>query len=265
MHTRVITGAVFSISTTALILISQITTVVAIAAISGLCAFEFYMMLRSDSKLPNELIGTIAAALYPVVYALWHFNGAMALTCAFSLVLLIWYVYYTHARITDVAITLFGALYTGLMLTSLISVRDMVGGFWGGVLVALIIISVWAYDAFAFLIGSRFGKHKMAPRISPKKSWEGFIAGLVASIAIWCLLPLIPGLSLGWVWAVVGGLACGWIGILGDLVESRIKRGTGHKDSGHLLPGHGGFLDRNDSLLLVAAAAMLILRVATSL
>jgi phosphatidate cytidylyltransferase len=219
-------------------------------------------MLRSDAKLPNELIGTVASALYPLSYWLWGFNGVLSLTTAFAVVLLIWYVFYTHARITDVAVTIFGALYTGLMLTSFVLIRGLIPDFWGGVLAFGIILSVWANDALAFFVGSAIGKHKMAPRISPAKTWEGFLAGMAASVIVWCLLPLIPGINLNWIWAVAGGLICGWIGILGDLVESRIKRSTGHKDSGILLPGHGGFLDRCDSMLVVGATAMLILRIA---
>jgi phosphatidate cytidylyltransferase len=267
---RVLTGAAFSLSITALLLASQLTTMLAMAVLSGLCAFEFYALLRSDAKLPNELIGTVAAALYPISYYFWGVNGILSLTTTFAVVLLIWYVYYTHARITDVAITLFGALYTGLMLTCLVQIRLFVPidpelllpDFWGGIFVFIIVLSSWANDAFAFVVGSRIGKHKMAPRISPAKSWEGFIAGLLISVALWCVLPLIPGVNLGWGWAILGGVLCGWVGILGDLVESRIKRSTGHKDSSNFLPGHGGFLDRCDSLILVAAMASLLLRIA---
>jgi phosphatidate cytidylyltransferase len=258
----VVTATVFSISITVLILISDFTTMLAMALLSGLCAFEFYAMLRSDAKLPNELIGTVCAALFPVSYWLWGFNGLLSLTSAFAVVLLVWYVFYSHARITDVAVTLFGALYTGLMLSSFVLLRGVIPGFWGGVFTFSVVLSIWANDALAYFVGSAIGKHKMAPRISPAKSWEGFFAGMIASVAIWCLMPLIPGLNLSWPWACVGGLICGWIGILGDLVESRIKRSTGHKDSGNLLPGHGGFLDRCDSMLVVGATATLILRIA---
>ncbi|MDR0350248.1 MAG: phosphatidate cytidylyltransferase [Coriobacteriales bacterium] len=258
--TRALTAAVFSLSIVGLVLLSDITTVLAASALSTLCAFELFRMLRSDAKLPNELLGTAVAAAYPIVYAIWHFNGLLTLTVGFACALLIWYVSYTPARITDVAITLFGACYTGLMLSSIVMIREILPGFWGGVLVFGVLLSVWANDTFAYLIGSRFGKHPMAPRISPKKSWEGFVAGILMSVAVWCLFPLIPGLELPYGWAVVGGVACGWIGILGDLVESRIKRNTGFKDSSNLLPGHGGFLDRCDSLIVVVAVASLLFR-----
>ncbi|MCL1890949.1 MAG: phosphatidate cytidylyltransferase [Coriobacteriia bacterium] len=262
MLKRTLTAFAFGGSVVACLLAHEISAVIIIAVLSGLCAFEFYTMLRADAKLPNEFIGTTAAALYPLCLFVFGINGVLLLTTAFALVVLVWYVYDMHARITDVAVTFFGALYTGFLLMSLVAIRGAVDGFWGGVLALAVVLSVWANDVFAFLIGSRFGKHKMAPRISPAKSWEGFIAGMIASVAIWCLVPLIPGVELPWVWAVVAGIVCGWIGILGDLMESRIKRSTGHKDSGTLLPGHGGFLDRCDSLLLVAATAFLLLHVA---
>jgi phosphatidate cytidylyltransferase len=257
---RAITSAIFSISITLLTVATRATTVLVASALSALCAFELFRMLRKDAKLPNEFLGTAVAAAYPLVYAIWHFNGLLSLTVTFACALLIWYVFYTPARITDVAITLFGACYTGLMLSSLVMIREILDGFWGGVLVVGVLLSVWANDSFAYLIGSKFGKHPMAPRISPNKSWEGFVAGVIMSVAVWCLFPLIPGLELPIGWAIVGGLACGWIGILGDLVESRIKRNTGFKDSSNMLPGHGGFLDRCDSLIVVAAVASLIFR-----
>lgn len=270
MRKRIITGFIFALAVTVLTLVSSLTTALMLAALSGLCAWEFYAMLRSDAKLPNELIGTIAAALYPLSYYFVGFQGLLSLTTAFALVLLIWYVFYNHARITDVAITLFGALYTGLMLTSLILIRELperlpdffLPDIWGGLLVFIVIFSTFANDAAAYAIGSKFGRHKMAPRISPKKSWEGFLAGLLASVLLWCAIPFIPGMDIGWGWAVAGGIVCGFVGVLGDLVESRIKRSTGHKDSSNLLPGHGGFLDRMDSLLLVGAAASIVLRFA---
>lgn len=270
MAKRVITGFLIALITVLFILISPLSTALFLSVLAGICAWEFYAMLRSDAKLPNELIGTIVAALYPLSYYFWDFSGLLSLTTIFALVLLIWYVFYTSARITDVAITLFGALYTGLMLTSFILIRQIpavqhdffLPEIWGGLLVAIVIFSTFANDAAAFFVGSKIGKHKMAPRISPAKSWEGFLAGMTASVMLWCLIPLLPGITIGWGWAIVGGILCGWVGILGDLVESRIKRSTGHKDSSNLLPGHGGFLDRCDSLLLVGAAASILLRFA---
>ena len=258
---RVITATVYSIITMFMVMIGRWTTMLWCALLSGLCAYELYQMLRSDANLPNEIIGIVTAVGYPVVYFFGHFNGVLTLTVASVTVLLAWYVFYPPSRFTDVALTIFGSCYTGLLLSTLIGIREILPGRSGGLLVFGIIFSVWANDVCAFFIGSRFGKHKLAPRISPNKSYEGFFAGLVGSVIIWCLLVLIPGFDLKIILAISGGLLTGCMGILGDLVESRIKRSMGFKDSSNLLPGHGGFLDRNDSLLVVAAASSLFFRV----
>ncbi|MDR0459331.1 MAG: phosphatidate cytidylyltransferase [Coriobacteriales bacterium] len=261
LKTRVITAFFYGGTMIIMTLASTWTTMIMCSVLSGLCAFELYAMLRSDAKLPNEIIGIVTAAAFPAAYFFWHFNGLLSLTVSSATVLLVWYVFYTPARITDVALTLFGSCYTGLLLSSLINIRDILPGFWGGVLVVGILLSVWANDAFAYFVGSKIGRHKLAPRISPNKSYEGFLAGVVGSVAAWSLLVFIPELNLTLVWAIVGGLFTGVMGILGDLVESRIKRATGFKDSSKLLPGHGGFLDRCDSLLIVAAITSLYFRV----
>lgn len=118
-------------------------------------------------------------------------------------------------------------------------------------LVVLVIAVVAVNDSLAFWIGSRFGRHKMSPRISPKKSWEGAVAGFaggLAAAAVWA------GYVHGQVtvrWLFLGALLAA-AGQCGDLVESMLKRGAGVKDSGRLLPGHGGLLDRIDALLLAA-------------
>ncbi|MCV6599759.1 MAG: phosphatidate cytidylyltransferase [Alphaproteobacteria bacterium] len=110
---------------------------------------------------------------------------------------------------------------------------------------------VMACDSFAYFTGIKFGKHKLAPKISPKKTWEGAIGGLIAGVIIGTLIiheqdhfPIIGGIILS--------LQCGILSILGDLLESSVKRKAGVKDSGKIIPGHGGILDRIDGLIPVA-------------
>ncbi len=122
-----------------------------------------------------------------------------------------------------------------------------------------IFFSVWANDAGGYLIGSRWGKHKLAPRISPNKSWEGFLAGLAVTMIVWAAMSFIPCVSITIIQALVFGLVVGLVGVLGDLAESRMKRNCGVKDSGNLLPGHGGMLDRSDSMFTVSIAAAVLL------
>ena len=129
----------------------------------------------------------------------------------------------------------------------------------GAVWLLYVMILVWGADSGAYMFGKMFGKHKLAPRTSPKKSWEGFIAGLVGSAAFWCLMTLIPGVTMSIPQAMAFGLISGLMGVLGDLAESRIKRNSGFKDSGTIMPGHGGLLDRCDSLFLVAVTSAILL------
>lgn len=241
------------------VLASDITTVLYLSAVAAICAGEFYAMMRVDAKLVNEWAGIVAAFLYPVSFFLWGVYGAMGLTMLFMVFLVVWYVFWPRARISDVCISFFGAAYMGLLLTCLLVIRQALAEPWGGVLLLVLMMSVWFDDVGAYLVGSRIGKHKMAPLISPKKSWEGFAGGLAVSVAFWCLATLIPGLNMSIGQAVVFGLLCGGASVLGDLVESRIKRNVGVKDSGTIMPGHGGLFDRSDSLFTASAAAAVLL------
>jgi phosphatidate cytidylyltransferase len=121
----------------------------------------------------------------------------------------------------------------------------------------------WAGDSAAYFAGVAFGRHKLAPRVSPAKSWEGFTAGMVASMG-GAVLAGTCGAGFPAGWMLLAGAAGGAAGVLGDLFESALKRNAGVKDSGCLLPGHGGFLDRFDSLLGASPAVWLILAVMLS-
>lgn len=259
LQVRIRTGVIYIFLTVVCVLASDVTTALYLALLSAICAGEFYLMLRSDAKLPNELLGIIAAALFPIAMWLFGIPGVAVTLVIFIIVLLVWYVFWLPARVGDVAVSLFGALYTGLTMSAAMLLRMVLPEFWGGVLILGIFLSVWANDAFAYLVGSAIGKHKLAPSVSPKKSWEGFIAGLITCMGFWCLLTLIPGVDMSIAQALIFGFACGLAGVLGDLVESRIKRNSGVKDSGTIMPGHGGLLDRCDSQFLVTMLAALLL------
>ena len=259
LQVRFRTGFVYVAVSVICVLAGNIPTMVYLSLVSAICAGEFFYMMRVDAKLPNEVIGIIGAAAYPIAMWRWGFPGVGLVTIGLMLALLVWYVYYMRARIPDLGVSFFGAAYTGMLMSSLILVRQAVPSPWGGVLVLLLFCSVWFNDAGAYLVGSRFGKHKLAPLTSPKKSWEGFIAGLVVSAGFWCLMTLVPGVTMSIPQAIVFGLLCGAAGVLGDLAESRIKRNVGVKDSGTIMPGHGGLLDRCDSMFLAAVVAAVLL------
>ena len=253
------TGFVYIVVSVVCVLASEWTTLALLVAMAGITAGEFYYMLRQDAKLPNEMLGIIAAMLYPVSVFFLGLDGALYVSLALLLARIVWYGFWMRARVPDVGVSFFGAAYCGMLLSGIIVVREALPAPWGGVLVLGILLSVWANDSFAYLVGSRFGKHKLAPRTSPKKSWEGFFAGLAGSAVFWCLMTLVPGVTMSVPQAILFGLASGLMGVLGDLAESRIKRNSGFKDSGTIMPGHGGLLDRCDSLFLVAVTSAILL------
>lgn len=258
---RMAAGAVYVAINVLAILWGKVPTALVMALTAGICCWEFFRLMRADAKTPNQIIGISFSVLMPLV-ALINIVYLVGVVFLMVMVLGMWYVANQRARITDVAITAFGAIYTGMTLSALVSVRctmslEQIGAI---ALCIGIMASVWINDSFAYLVGSKFGKHKMVPKISPKKSWEGLAGGIAGSLLVWFVLMLIPQTNVSWQVALVCGLVCGVTGVIGDLVESRIKRGAGIKDSGNLIPGHGGLLDRSDSMLFVSISAYFILR-----
>ncbi|MEP0766504.1 MAG: phosphatidate cytidylyltransferase [Fimbriimonadia bacterium] len=156
-------------------------------------------------------------------------------------------------------------LYLGVPLAAFAYLRIAPPGDWspalglepGARLVLTLLITTWAGDTAAYFVGRSLGKHKLAPRVSPGKTWEGAVANLVASVAV--ALGLAHLAHLGVACGLTIGLAVGVLGQAGDLLESAIKRRARVKDSGTLFPGHGGILDRIDSLLLPAPFVALVL------
>ncbi|WP_165248812.1 phosphatidate cytidylyltransferase [Adlercreutzia sp. ZJ141] len=259
LQVRFRTGFIYVVLSVVCLLASEYTTLILLAVTAGVCAGEFFYMLRKDAKLPNEILGIASAVMYPIGVFFCGHNGIAIVAIGEMIALLVWYVFYSRARIADVSVSFFGSAYCGLLLCGFMVIRMSIPGFWGGVLALCVFATVWANDSSAYLVGRKIGKHKMAPRISPKKSWEGFVAGLIGSMAAWCLFTFIPGVVISIPQALCFGLACGCAGVLGDFAESRIKRNAGFKDSGTIMPGHGGLLDRTDSLFLVSTVAAVLL------
>ncbi len=161
--------------------------------------------------------------------------------------------------LTNLAYSYMGQMYIALPL-GLMSMYYTLND--GKALLLMMFIMIWLNDTGAFLVGSMIGKHKLFPRISPKKSWEGFVGGVVFSIIGGVIAKLyFPDYfeTISMIHLCGLGLVVGIFATWGDLVESLIKRTLGVKDSGNILPGHGGILDRIDSLLLVIPASLLYL------
>ncbi|MCE2772594.1 MAG: phosphatidate cytidylyltransferase [Bacteroidetes bacterium] len=233
-----------------------------IITVSGL--FEFYRLIGLTGASPQVFTGVVTAiALYAGVYGLYEFTYELQL--ALPLALLLMFVIFivelfrgSAAPFQNIGTTILGVIYVALpfalwhtasfdmlnnintgKLETYYNYRYMLGFF----------IILWTSDSLAYVCGRLFGKRKLYERISPKKTWEGFIGGVVFTIAAsWLVGEYIGGLQ-HLHWMVIGGIVA-ITGTLGDLVESMFKRSIGVKDSGTLLPGHGGILDRFDAVLI---------------
>lgn len=244
----------------------------AVAAVAVPCAVEFYRMMRTERRKPNEVFGIIAVAAMPLAAAFYTTRvatgsgassasdlGALGLTTVAGALLvaaLVWHILFRQVTASDTAITVFGAMYTGFMLSHLVLLRALDSG---AELVLIVLASVWAMDVIAYLVGSSIGRHRLAPEISPKKSWEGFIAGALGTVLAWGVGWWITRSPLPlWLFLLTGAIVS-VAALLGDLAESRLKREVGAKDSGTWMPGHGGFLDRFDSMIMVSIVAYYVL------
>ncbi|HEX9334128.1 MAG TPA: phosphatidate cytidylyltransferase [Anaerolineales bacterium] len=237
------------------------------AALVG-AAWEYVRLYRAVKVEPNEIV-TIGGVL-GIATARFFFPEA-AIPVFVLLVLLamtIHLVAYERGRDQaglDFAITVTGIVYLGWIGSYLIDLRSFPQGLWWLMLVLPI---VWGGDTGAYSIGAVYGKHKMTPRLSPKKSWEGYFAGLFTSVIVGAFLSyafsaLGPQPLNGLITPLQGaflGLVIGALATLGDLGESMFKRQGGLKDSSNVFPGHGGFLDRIDSWIWGAALGYLAIK-----
>lgn len=227
-----------------------------VVIILALAAREYAQLFHAGQHHPSSLLvvgGTAALILGRAG------NGFASLPWLVSLLILLSMAYhlYTFERgreqaAADFGITLAGILYFGWIGGYFISVFRLAEGHWW---VVAILLMVWAADTAAYFVGKNFGRRKLCPRLSPKKTWEGYLGGVAASTLAGALLAIV-GKSSGLgpvgfsvIQGVVMGLVLGMLPTLGDLGESMIKRQAGKKDSGNILPGHGGVFDRIDSWL----------------
>jgi phosphatidate cytidylyltransferase len=147
--------------------------------------------------------------------------------------------------------------YIGLFAAALVLIREFYSGddmmyIQGGYLIVAMMFSIWLCDSAAYFIGTAIGKHKLFPRVSPNKSWEGGIAGFIFAVAGFYIAKIFLLDFLEAADAIILGVIIGTVGQLGDLIESLFKRDAEIKDTSALIPGHGGVFDRFDSLLLTA-------------
>lgn len=231
----------------------------------GLISFnEFTMMLKSKNSFPNKLIGLIAVTII-IINEYKSFIDYHIFLVALILVLLLLELFRNKASaINNVGSTLLGIFYIGIFSAAIIDLREFYAESYftytqGGYLILSILISIWLCDSAAYFIGSAYGLHKLMLRVSPKKSWEGAVAGFIFSVIGMVASKSLMLEFLSTFDAIIIGIIVGVFGQIGDLVESLIKRDANVKDSSSLIPGHGGILDRFDSLLFSAPIIYLYL------
>lgn len=237
--------------------------VLALLAVGGM--YEFYALAADRGVRPQRILGIVVGlALLALNFVLTRgvaglgLDSAMLATLSLLLlavpVSLVCELYRRNDNpLACVGATLLGMFYIVLPLACLfcIAAADGSAAMWKPRVALGYIVIIWANDVLAYLVGKfSGGRHKLFPRISPKKSWEGFAGGIVGAVAAGLLFGrLLEGNP--WAWAGLAFVAAA-SGVLGDLVESMFKRAAGKKDSGSLIPGHGGLLDRFDAVLLSA-------------
>lgn len=245
---RMLTGLIFGTIVMLSIIIGDIALLCLLAVILAYASKEYVKILNHKGFYPSlSVIYFTEAILAAVVYFERFDLVACTLTicamCSFAWVLFVG----RQPYIANVATTMLGMVYCGWFPLHLMFLRNLSGnGYDSGLgFVVLMIMSVIATDVGCYYVGTRFGKNKLAPTVSPNKTIEGAIGGALFSVVMAVVIGMYLGLSF--IMAVLAGIICTIFAQIGDLCESLLKRDAGVKDSGDTLPGHGGFLDRTDS------------------
>ena len=242
----------------------------AVILIGGL--LEFYRLCRKKGVQPMSSVGVATSlAIFALAFAVFLQWGSPATETTARIVLgaLLYTMLIVPTTfvcelwrksatpIANIATTFMGVIYVALPMAMLLYIPQMLVGKWSAWAMLAFVSIIWINDICAYLVGVSIGKHRLCERISPKKSWEGFFGGLIGAVGFAVLFGHLFGGNLV-VWGGLG-LVAALAGVAGDLIESLIKREVDVKDSGSMMPGHGGFLDRFDALFLATPFALFYL------
>ncbi len=265
LQKRIITGSIFIATLTVSIIAGHISFICLFSIITALMLYEFYKLANENQSTSiGAYFHSIAGALFFVISSgkLTFIDKRLMLTIGSAyLIYLFTSELFKKAEnpVKNWAYTLLGQVYITLPFILLGLLGSRYEEYNPDLIIGLFVL-IWLNDSGAYVVGSTLGKHKLFPRVSPKKTWEGFIGGVIVAMAGGYVLSLyMPELHM-WQWIAFGGTAS-IFATLGDLNESLLKRTMGVKDSGNILPGHGGMLDRFDSVLLACPAIFLLLSI----
>ncbi len=255
MLIRIATGVVLAPIVLIVLYYAPGTAGAGMVALAGLITMDEYDRIirpgrRRDAVWIVEMI-TLALLFYASLGPLGSaVAGVLFLSMASLAVIRLSRPVNLERAVTDLALPLLGVVWIGLPLSLLSGILSGgLGGDQGNMVVIAILVMVFAGDTGAYFTGRLLGRHKLYPAISPKKTVEGGIGGLLGSLGGGLLIKAVFGLYIGWIPLAVIGVLAGGAEQLGDFCESMLKRGAGVKDSGSLLPGHGGMFDRLDGVL----------------
>lgn len=243
---RTIFGAIFVAITCFMVLFNEYTCAFYLALCCAIMTYEFMKIHNVQSYFIRNMVGLIAWMAN--LAAFWYFYGTNMGFIILAITLLVLFIIqlFRHEKPENsLGISSLALIYIALPLSIAIYISQI-----NTQLIMAIFILIWISDTMAYLVGCKFGKHRLFERISPKKSWEGAIGGFVFTVAIGAFGGyLFPSLGFKmWQWCVIA-VVVDIFGVLGDLIESMFKRSVGVKDSGNIIPGHGGLLDRLDSFI----------------
>lgn len=271
---RTLSGAVLAAVLFGATLISGYGYVALLSVVAVVGVWEFYNLSEACGYKPQRYLGlTLTLAIFAFATLIflevvmksccWGDSLVWAVLTLIPLLIFVSFILELFRAydnpIANVGTTLMGAIYVALPLSMMLAVPQLLSGLgsWQPWYAICYVLIIWANDVFAYLVGMTLGRHRMCERISPKKSWEGFVGGVVAAVGFAMLFGHLLGGNLA-LWAGLGAIIA-VTGVAGDFVESLFKRSAGVKDSGAIMPGHGGVLDRFDALLISAPFAFLYL------
>lgn len=251
MKDRIIGGFFVVLTTLVMLLPGGAVSALVLNIISLIGLFEFYRVYTLEKSI-LAYIGYLGTIVFYILLYLEKDAFLFPMVIIFLMILLAFYVFvFPKYKDKDVVKVLFGFIYVTVMLSYVYRVRSMESGL---MLSLFILISSWGNDVFAYLIGSAIGKHPFSPKVSPHKSVEGFIGGILGAALMGYVYAVIFAKNIplsGLYCAIISALG-GIPSVIGDLAASAIKRDNEIKDYSHLIPGHGGILDRFDSVIFTA-------------
>lgn len=263
MKIRAITSFFFVLIMLAAVLTGPYTFSAFFVLLGLLCTDEFYRMVRSEAIQPNRLLGLLLGIVLftAIVLCVLTDAGLIYLYAGVPLISLIFFTTLYRNRkdpFSDIAFTFLGLIY-GMLPFVFFYALGFINGVYEYSYPLGFMLMLWASDTGAYLTGRSLGRHKLFERHSPKKTWEGFAGGLLLSVVAACLLAHYFNGPALWQW-IGSAVMIAVFGTFGDLTESMLKRSLDVKDSGAILPGHGGLLDRFDGLLLAAPLVYIFLK-----